>query len=121
MQQLISLFTLFGGIRPMARELEERPSNVSTWKRVDRIPADKQRLVLERGIALGLPVTPELVIFPSGDVPEAVSIAACAHRPLVTPRTPCSAADNERLGPAQSTKYGKRSAALHTCDRTVQA
>lgn len=51
----------------MARTLGLPASNVAAWKRVGRIPADKQRHVLEVGKALGLAITPELIIFPLGN------------------------------------------------------
>ena len=66
MEQNTSVFTLFGGIRPMARAIGEPSSNVAAWKRVGRIPAEKQPHVLEVGQALGLPITAEHVVFPLG-------------------------------------------------------
>jgi hypothetical protein len=122
MQCPVSIFTLFGGVRPMARELGVPKSNVSAWKTADRIPAGEQPHVLEVGLALGLPITAELVIFPSGDVPDAVARAA----PQDCPCTPAAAVPNaaavfhgvDRTG---GTQYGKRSAGLHACDRTVRA
>lgn len=50
----------------MARELCEHPSNVAAWKRVGRIPAEKQPHVLAVGLVLGLPITAEHVVFPLG-------------------------------------------------------
>jgi len=50
----------------MARKMGEAPSNVAAWKRVGRIPAEKQPHVLEVGLALGLPITAEHVVFPLG-------------------------------------------------------
>jgi hypothetical protein len=61
-----NLFTLFGGIRPMARALNLSPSNVSSWKREGRIPSTQQPLVLDVGRANGLPITAEDVVFPLG-------------------------------------------------------
>ncbi len=61
-----TLFNMFGGIRPMARALDEAPSNVSAWNQNGRIPAEKQPHVLEVGVALGLPITAEHVVFPLG-------------------------------------------------------
>ena len=94
MQTRNSIFTLFGGIRPMARAIGEHPSNVSAWKRVGRIPAEKQPRVLERAIALGLPVTAENVIYPLG-LPACDHDAACQCplapvRPSAAPRSPAS-------------------------------
>lgn len=50
----------------MARAIGEPSSNVAAWKRVGRIPAEKQPHVLEVGQALGLPITAEHVVFPLG-------------------------------------------------------
>jgi len=61
-----TIFQIFNGIRPMARELGEPPSNVAAWKRVGRIPAEKQPHVLAVGLKLGLPITAEHVVFPLG-------------------------------------------------------
>lgn len=122
MEQQTSIFELFGGIRPMARELDERPSNVASWKSVDRIPAEKQPHVLEVGLTLGLPITAELVIFPSGHVPEAIARAAHQDRPCTPSNTaPDAAAAFHGVDRTGGTQYGKRSAGLHTCDRTVRA
>jgi hypothetical protein len=61
-----NIFDLFRGVRPMARTLGEPPSNVAAWKRVGRIPAEKQPNVLAVGLKLGLPITAEHVVFPLG-------------------------------------------------------
>ena len=66
MEQRTSIFAMFNGIRPMARAIEEAPSNVAAWKRVGRIPAEKQPHVLAVGLKLGLPITAEHVVFPLG-------------------------------------------------------
>ena len=66
MTQEANIFRLFGGIRPMARLLNERPSTVAAWKKVQRIPAEKQPHVLSVGEALGLPITTDHVVFPLG-------------------------------------------------------
>lgn len=66
MEQQVSVFALFGGVRPMARAIGEPSSNVAAWKRVGRIPAEKQPHVLEVGQALGLPITADHVVFPLG-------------------------------------------------------
>lgn len=66
MERQPTLFDLFDGIRPMARAVDEHPSTVSTWKRVGRIPAEKQPHVLAVGFKLGLPITAEHVVFPLG-------------------------------------------------------
>ena len=81
MEQLCSIFTLFGGIRPMARALGESPSTVMAWKRVGHIPAQTQAKVLEKGLAQGLPLTAEHVVFPLGrpapDVANGGSAVVC--------------------------------------------
>lgn len=94
MEQPLSIFTIFGGIRPMARAIGVQPSTVSAWKRVGRIPAEKQPRVLERAIALGLPVTAENIIYPLG-LPACDHDAACQCpralvRPGTAPRSPAS-------------------------------
>lgn len=61
-----NIFVLFGGIRPMARAVGVSPSNVAAWKRMGRIPAEKQPHVLEVGQAMGLAITAEHVVFPLG-------------------------------------------------------
>jgi hypothetical protein len=66
MEQQVSVFALFGGVRPMARAIGEPPSNVAAWKRVGRIPAEKQPHVLAVGQALGMPLTADHVVFPLG-------------------------------------------------------
>ncbi|MGW8202616.1 carph-isopro domain-containing protein [Sphingomonas bisphenolicum] len=66
MERHTTIFELFSGIRPMARELGEHPSNVAAWKRVGRIPAEKQPHVLAVGLRLSLPITAEHVVFPLG-------------------------------------------------------
>lgn len=99
----------------MARELEEHPSNIASWKRVDRIPSDKQSRVLERGIALGLPISAELVIYPSGRIPEVVA------RSLPVSHAPCPASDHEVVGCAASANYGNRSAVLDNSAHMVAA
>jgi hypothetical protein len=84
MERLSSIFDLFGGIRPMARSLGESPSKVMAWKRAGHIPAQKQAEVLEKGIALGVPLTAEHVVFPLGrsadDVANATADVACARQ-----------------------------------------
>ena len=50
----------------MARKIDEPASNVAAWKRVGRIPAEKQPHVLNVGLSLGLPITAEHVVFPLG-------------------------------------------------------
>ena len=66
MEQLCSIFDLFGGIRPMARALEESPSKVMAWKRAGHIPARKQAEVLEKGQSIGLPISADHLVFPLG-------------------------------------------------------
>jgi hypothetical protein len=58
------LFECFGGIRPMAKELGERPTTVQAWKSTGRVPASKQPLVLDRASELHLDVVPYDVVFP---------------------------------------------------------
>lgn len=83
MERLLSIFDLFGGIRPMARALGESPSKVMAWKRAGHIPAQKQAEVLEKGMALGVPLTADHVVFPLGrsadDVANAAPTVACAR------------------------------------------
>lgn len=81
MEQNTSVFALFGGTRPMARAIGEPSSNVNAWKRVGRIPAEKQPLVLEVGLALGLPITTEHVVFPLGrpNAAAPADVAAASH------------------------------------------
>lgn len=50
----------------MARAIEESPSTVAAWKRKGRVPAEKQPHVLEVGLAFGLPITAEHLVFPLG-------------------------------------------------------
>lgn len=81
MEQQVSVFALFGGVRPMARAIGEPSSNVAAWKRVGRIPAEKQPHVLEVGQALGLPITTEHVVFPLGR-PNAATPAEITALPI---------------------------------------
>lgn len=90
-----TIFDLFGGIRPMARALEVPASNVSSWKRVGRIPAENQPHVLERGQELGLPVTAEHVVYPLG-----------------RPQRPAAPKAVKR---STDTRYGNSRAILDTC------
>lgn len=78
MERLISIFDLFGGIRPMARALGESPSKVMAWKRAGHIPAQKQAEVLEKGIALGVSLTAENVVFPLGHPQPEIAAASVA-------------------------------------------
>jgi hypothetical protein len=93
MERLISIFDLFGGIRPMARALGESPSKVMAWKRTGHIPAQKQAEVLEKGQALGIAVTAEHVVFPRGlpsEHPAAIkanpALVACDHEHQAQPK-----------------------------------
>jgi hypothetical protein len=81
MEEQVSVFALFGGIRPMARAIGEPPSNVAAWKRVGRIPAEKQPHVLEVGQALSLPITANHVVFPLGR-PNAAAPLEIAVTPI---------------------------------------
>lgn len=89
MERNTSVFTLFGGIRPMARLLDEPPSNVAAWKRVGRIPAEKQPHVLDVALALNIPITAEHVVFPLGR-PDAVDDLGLS---LSTPHVACHRGD----------------------------
>jgi hypothetical protein len=77
-----TIFDLFGGIRPMARKLSELPSSVSAWKRRGRIPAEKQPHVLEVGLALGLPITAENVVFPLGRPSDVANTITASPAPV---------------------------------------
>jgi hypothetical protein len=83
MNQKMTLFGMFGGIRPMARALDEAPANVSAWKQKGRIPAEKQPHVLQRGLMLGLPITAEHVVFPLGRPNAAFPENLAASPPFV--------------------------------------
>lgn len=74
-----NIFVLFGGIRPMARAVGVSPSNVAAWKRMGRIPAEKQPHVLEVGQAMGLTITAEHVVFPLGRPNAAAPVEITAH------------------------------------------
>lgn len=90
MTQQASIFDRFGGIRPMARALDEPSSNVGTWKTKGRIPAEKQAHVLAMAQAKGLPITAEDVVFPLGrpsdDLPAATAPVACDQPPQTQTR-----------------------------------
>lgn len=60
----------------MARSLDEHPSTVAAWKKVGRIPAEKQPHVLAVGEALGLPITAENVVFPLGRPSDVATLTA---------------------------------------------
>jgi hypothetical protein len=93
-----TIFQMFKGIRPMARDLGEPPSNVAAWKRVGRIPAEKQPHVLAVGLKLGLPITAEHVVFPLGR-PH----AAYADLPaMATPVLCDQSADSQRSASEQT-------------------
>lgn len=64
----------------MARALGEPPSNVAAWKRVGRIPAEKQPHVLEVALANGLPVTAEDVVYPLGHRPDPLSASTVGQQ-----------------------------------------
>lgn len=71
-----SLFEKFGGVRPMARALNEKASTVQSWKTTGRVPSGKQSFVLSRARDLGLGVTPDDIISPLGRDPEDGDTAA---------------------------------------------
>lgn len=85
MEQICSIFDMFGGIRAMARHLGANPSRVMAWKRTGRIPADSQPHVLDTALQLGLPVTAEHVVYPLGrhdtSLAEAGPSVSCDNPP----------------------------------------
>ncbi|WP_420719871.1 carph-isopro domain-containing protein [Novosphingobium sp. RL4] len=87
MQHQNTIFTMFGGIRPMARALGESPATVHGWKREGRIPAHKQPHVIAVGNSIGVPVTAEHVVFPLGhpapDVAGSEPSVVCDENPKV--------------------------------------
>lgn len=87
MTDTVTLFDLFGGVRPMARALGEAPSSVASWKRVGRVPAEKQPKVLCFAQKHGLPVTSDHVVFPNGrPLDHCNDLAAQSHH-VVCERT----------------------------------
>lgn len=102
-----NLFDLFGGVREMARLLDEAPSTVQGWKSAERIPAQRQPAVLAKAHELGLPVTAEDIIFPMGR-PEALQ-----------PDAPSAGQGAEADSPAPfSDREGAMAASSPTCSRT---
>lgn len=85
MTQQPTIFDTFGGIRPMARSLDEHPSTVAAWKKVGRIPAEKQPHVLAVGEALGLPITAENVVFPLGRPSDVANTITATPAPVACP------------------------------------
>lgn len=85
MERLTSIFDLFGGIRPMARALDESPSKVMAWKRAGHIPARKQAEVLDKGIAAGLPLTADHVVFPLGRPSDVATTITAKSAPVACP------------------------------------
>ena len=89
-----TIFDMFGGVRPMARSIGEAPSNVASWKRSGRIPAEKQQHILKVAQRKGLPITTEHVVFPLGRPDAAPTDAdlptdlACAGATVACDRTP---------------------------------
>lgn len=65
----------------MARAIGEKPSTVASWKRVGRIPAEKQPTILKVAELLNLPITAENVVFPFGrttdDLAQSNKLVAC--------------------------------------------
>jgi hypothetical protein len=102
-----TLFDVFDGIRPMARELGERASTVQDWKNHGRVPATKQPHVLRVARRLRLPVTAMLIIFPNGvpadfeEQPDLFSHDASApclsHKGVVTSGAPIVACDRSAV------------------------
>ncbi|WP_445326763.1 carph-isopro domain-containing protein [Sphingobium sp. AN558] len=75
-----SLFAIWGGIRQMARDLSRPASTVHGWKKEGRVPATEQHHVLAVGVALGLPITAEHVVFPLGR-PDVADLASLPVNP----------------------------------------
>jgi hypothetical protein len=88
MERLTSIFDLFGGIRPMARALGESPSKVMAWKRAGHIPAQKQAEVLEKGLALGIALTAEHLVFPRGRPSDVATTLTATPAPVACDRQP---------------------------------
>ena len=59
MNYVDSIIKDFGGIRPMARELELPPTTISYWKQVGHIPSPRQQRVMDAGKNLGISITPD--------------------------------------------------------------
>lgn len=74
MEDGLTLFDMFGGIRPMARKVGESPSTVMSWKRAGRIPAEKQPHVLHVALTEGIPITAAHVMYPLG-IPSTLRLA----------------------------------------------
>lgn len=72
----------------MARAIGEPSSNVAAWKRVGRIPAEKQPHVLRIGQALGLSITAEHLVFPLGRQGAAPDGLAAVSAPVAFNRAP---------------------------------
>lgn len=88
MERLASIFDLFGGIRPMARALGESPSKIMGWKRARHIPAQQQPNVLHVGLALGLPITAEHVVFPLGRPSDVATTLTAKPAPVACASLP---------------------------------
>lgn len=88
MEPLISIFDLFGGIRPMARTLGESPSKIMAWKRAGHIPAQKQAEVLQKGNAHGIPLTTDHVVFPLGRPSDVATTLTANPAPVACGRSP---------------------------------
>ena len=68
-----NLFDRFGGVRPMAAALIERPSSVQSSKTAGRIPSTKQPEVLKKARELSIQISALAVEFPLNglsDVPR---------------------------------------------------
>jgi hypothetical protein len=83
-----TLFDVFGGLRPMARELRESPSTVQGWAEKGRVPSIKQPHVLRTARRLRLPVTALLIIFPNG-IPADLDDQFDLFRDTVATGSPC--------------------------------
>jgi hypothetical protein len=68
-----NLFDRFGGVRPMAAALIERPSSVQSSKTAGRIPSTKQLEVLKKARELSIQISALAAVFPLNglsDVPR---------------------------------------------------
>lgn len=58
-----NLFDRFGGVRPMAAALIQRPSTVQSSKTAGRIPSTRQPEVLEKARELSIQISARDVVF----------------------------------------------------------
>lgn len=69
----------------MARALGESPSKVAAWKRSGHIPARKQAAVLQKGMALGIELVAENVVFPLGRPSDVANTITATPAPVACP------------------------------------